>query len=175
MKQKYIQILGVLLTAIYSVFIVFLYAAEPRTFEEVSIKAISTVEDAVTKGQVITGIYEVDPVKFNEGLAAFRANNFILARDNFEKADPEKRDPNTQFYTAYSLYRQGWGRLSNDDVLFKQGLEALNRVQLLDRNFRSADSALALKTPAELKNELEEGLKVTSDDFNPLKVFRERK
>ena len=107
--------------------------------------------------------------------SAFRQDNFVLARDSFEKADPEKRDANTQFYIAYSFYRQGWGRFSNDDALFKQGLEALNRVVLLDRNFTSADSALVIRTPAELRNEFEEGLKVTSDDFNPLKAFRERK
>lgn len=175
MNQKYIQILGVILVAVYGIFIVFLYWAEPKTIDEVSIKARSTVEDAVTKGQVIAGTYEIDQAKFNEGLSAFRQDNFVLARDNFGKADSEQRDANTQFYTAYSFYRQGWGRVSNDDALFKQGLEALNRVVLLDRNFVSTDPALQLKTPAELRNELEEGLKITSDDFNPLKILRDRK
>lgn len=175
MNQKYIQIIGVILTAIYGIFIVFLYWTEPRTIEEVSIKAQSAVEDAVTKGQVISGTYVIDQAKFNEGLTAFRQDNFVLARDNFDKADPEKRDANTQFYIAYSFYRQGWGRFSNDDLLFKQGLETLNRVTLLDRNFTSSDTNLIMKAPAELRNELEEGLKVTADDFNPLKAFRERK
>ncbi len=175
MKEKYIQILSIILTAVYGIFIVFLYWTEPRTIEEVSIKAQSTVENAVTKGQVFAGTYEIDQVKFNEGLSAFRQENFVLARDNFVKADPEKRDANTQFYLAYSFYRQGWGRLSNDDALFKQGLEALDRVVLLHRNFASADPSLQLKTAAELRNVLEEGLKVTSDDFNPFKVLRERK
>ena len=175
MKEKYIQILSIILTAVYGIFIVFLYWTEPRTIEEVTIKAQSTVENAVTKGQVFTGTYEIDQAKFNDGLSAFRQDNFVLARDNFEKADPEKRDANTQFYIAYSLYRQGWGRLSNDDALFKQGLVALDRVVLLNRNFNSADPSLQLKTPAVLRNELEEGLKITSDDFNPFKAFRDRK
>ena len=175
MKEKYIQISGVVLSVIYGLFIVFLYAAEPRSLEEISTKAKSAVESTVTKGQVLTGTYEVDQAKFNEGLAAFRADNFVLARDSFERADPEKRDANTQFYIAYCYYRQGWGRISNDDALFKLGLESVNRVTTLERDFASKDSGLILRTPAELRNELEEGLRVTADDFNPLKVFRERK
>jgi len=174
-KENHIQIIGVLLSALYGIFIVFLYAAEPRTLEEISTKAQSAVENSVTRGQVIIGTYEIDQARFNQGLSAFRADNFVLARDNFERADPEKRDANTQFYIAYSYYRQGWGRVTNDDVLFKLGLETVNRVTALDRDFSSKDPALLLKTPAELRNELEEGLKVTSDDFNPLKMFRERK
>ena len=175
MKENYIQIVGAVLTAVYGVFIVFLYAAEPRTLEEISTKAQSAVENTVMKGQVFTGTYEIDQEKFNSGLTAFRADNFVLARDNFERADPEKRDANTQFYIAYTYYRQGWGRFSNDDALFKMGLEAATRVTALDRDFSSKDGGLMLKTPAELRNELEEGLRVTSDDFNPLKAFRERK
>jgi hypothetical protein len=60
----------------------------------------------------------------------------------------------------------------NDDALFKQGLESLNKV---DNNFRSNDDDLKLKTPAELRNELEQGLQFTTDDLNPLRVLRERK
>ena len=99
----------------------------------------------------------------------------MLARDSFERADPEMRDANTQFYIAYSYYRQGWGRVSSDDALFKLGLESVNRVTAIDRDYVSKDPNLRLHSPAELRNELEEGLKVTADDFNPLKVFRERK
>ncbi len=175
MKEKYIQVLGIVLTGFYAVFIAFLYLAEPKTLEEVSTKAITTIENATTKGQVIIGTYQIDQAKFNEGLRAFRQDNFLVARDSFEKADPERRDAKTQFYIAYSYYRQGWGRVSNDDVLFRQGLEAVNRVIRLDSNFRSDDANLQLRTPVELKNELEEGLRVTADDFNPLRLVRERK
>lgn len=164
-----------MLSTLYGIFIIFLYAAEPRTLEEISTKAQSAVESTVTKGQVLTGTYEIDQTKFNEGLTAFRADNFVLARDSFERADPEKRDANTQFYIAYTYYRQGWGRFSNDDALFKLGLEAANRVTTLNRDFASKDAGLLLRTPAELRNELEEGLRITSDDFNLLKAFRERK
>lgn len=175
MNEKYIQMTGLALVVIYGTFVVFLYAAEPRSIEEITIKAKSTVESAVTKGQVMTGTYEIDQAKFNEGLRSFRQDNFIAARDSFDKADPEKRDPRTQFYVAYSFYRQGWGRVSNDDALFRQALEPAERVSLLDRNFRSDDPSLQLRTAAELKNELEEGMRVTADDFNPLRLVRERK
>jgi len=174
-KEKYIQMIGTALTVVYGLFIVLIYASEPRSLAEVPSKARSTIENAATTGQVIIGTYEVDKAKFNEGLRVFRQENFVFARDWFARADPEKRDARTQFYIAYSLYRQGWGRVSNDDALFKQGLEAVERVQSLDRDFRSDDPNLQLKTAAELRNELEEGMKVTADDFNPLKVFRERK
>ena len=160
---------------IYGAFVVFLYAAEPRSLEEISIKAKNTIEDAVTKGQVVAGTYQVDEAAFNAGLNAFRQDNFVAARDSFQRADPEKRDPRTQFYVAYSFYRQGWGRVSNDDALFKQSLDSVERVTLLDRDYRSNDSNLQLRTPVELKAELEEGMKVSADDFNPLRLARERK
>lgn len=175
MKVKYIQIIGTVIATLYGVFIIFLYAAEPRSLEEVTSKAISAVESTVNKGQAMTGTYEIDQARFGEGMAAFRADNFVLARDRFERADPERRDANTQFYIAYSYYRQGWGRVSNDDELFKSGLEALKKVPQIDPDFSSKDPNLQLKTAAELKNEFEQGLVVTADDFNPFKLVRERK
>jgi hypothetical protein len=161
MKEKHIQISGLVLSIIYAGFIVWLYAYEPKTLTEVATKATVTV-----------GTYEIDKAKFQQGLQLFRAENYPAARDFFGQADPEKRDPKTQFYIAYSFYRQGFGKVYNDDALFKQGLEQVNRV---DAGFKSDDPDLQLKTPAELKNELNEGLQFTSDDLNPLKVLRERK
>ena len=175
MKEKHIQLAGIILTLVYGIFIVWLYWAEPKNLGEVSTKAQTTIENVATKGQIVIGTYEVDKAKFTDGLTAFRQENFIVARDNFEKADPERRDAKTQFYIAYSFYRQGFGKVYNDDALFKQGLEQINRVIALDKNFKSDDANLQLKTPVELKNEFEEGLKVTASDFNPFKVLRERK
>jgi hypothetical protein len=175
MNERYIQILSILLTVVYGGFVIFLYAAEPRSIEEISLKARSTVESAVTKGTVMAGTYEIDREKFNAGLQAFREEKFVVARDSFDRADPERRDAKTQFYVAYSFYRQGWGRVSNDDALFKQSLEKLDRVTTLDPNFRSDDPNLQLRTPAELRAELEEGMTVSADDFNPLRLIRERK
>ncbi len=175
MKEKYIHILGIVLTIIYGLFVIFVYATEPRSLEEITIRAGETVDNVVNKGQILTGTYEIDKTKFNEGLQAFRADNFLLARDRFIAADPERRDANTQFYIAYSYYRQGWGRVSNDDELFTKGLAEVKRMQLLNPDFRSTDENLQIKTAVELQNEFEEGLRVTASDFNPLRVFRERK
>lgn len=175
MKETYIQMSGIAITVLYGLFIIFLYAAEPRSIAEVPGRARSTVESIATTGQVIAGMYKIDQAKFDEGLTAFRQDNFLVARDRFDKADPEKRDAATQFYVAYSFYRQGWGRVSSDDVLFRQALEAVERSRSLDQNYRSEDPRLLLRTPDELRSEIEEGLQVTAEDFNPLKVFRDRK
>jgi hypothetical protein len=175
MKEKYIQILGIVLTLVYGFFILWLYWAAPKNLVEVSTKAKETIENTTTKGQVIIGTYEVDEAKFNDGLKSFRSDSFVAARSFFENADPERRDAKTQFYIAYSYYRQGFGKLYNDDELFRKGLEQTNRVIALDKNFKSDDADLKMKTPAELKNEFEEGLRVTAEDFNPLKLTRERK
>lgn len=163
MNQKYIQIISIILTVAGFAFITFLYWTEPRSLAEVT-----------SKGQVVLGTYEINKNEFDEGLASFRKDAFPDARAAFERADPEKRDANTQFYLAYSFYRQGWGRVSNDDDLFKAGLDAVNHVIALNLNFRTSD-AMLLMTPAELKNEFEEGLKITPSDFNPLKLARDRK
>lgn len=163
------------MTLAFGFFIGWLYWAAPKDLDEFSTKARSTIESATTKAQVLTNTYEVDKAKFDEGLQAFRADNFILARDLFLRADPERRDAKTQFYIAYSFYRQGFGKISNDDELFKKGLEEIDRVTAIDRDFKSDDDGLQLKTAVELRNEFEEGLKITAGDFNPLKVFRTRK
>lgn len=174
-NQKHIQILGIFLTFAYGGFVAWLYWAEPKTLAEVPSKARQTIEDTTSKASVITGTYEVDPSKFADGLKAFRENNFVACRQFFAAADPENRDAKTQFYIAYSFYRQGFGRLYNDDELFKQGLDQVGKVILLDRNFKSEDADLKMKTPAELKFEFEEGLRTTASDFNPMKLARERK
>ena len=175
MNEKHIQILGICLASFYAVFVAWLYIAEPKSLDELPAKAQTTIDNVTTKTQMVIGTYEIDQAKFGDGLKAFRADNFIVARDAFERADPEKRDAATQFYIAYSFYRQGFGRLSNDDAFFRQGLAQINRVIVLDANFKSDDANLQIKTPIELKNEFEEGLKVTASDFNPFKVLRERK
>ena len=175
MKEKHIHISSIILAGFYFVFIAWIYLVEPKSLSEVPTKAQTTVENVTTKAQVITNTYEVDKTKFADGLKAFRADNFVAARDYFERADPEKRDAETQFYIAYSFYRQGFGKVYNDDELFKQGLEETDKVIALDKNFKSDDANLQIKTPAELKNEFEEGLKISAADFNPFKVLRERK
>jgi hypothetical protein len=174
MKENVIQTLSLTATVFYFIAIVFLYSTSPRSIAEIPSKASSTIGNAVSSGQVFTGTYEINKQEFDLGLQNFYADKFVAARDNFERADPQMQDANTQFYVAYSYYRQGWGRVSNDDALFRSALASLDRVTVLDPKFRSTDPNLGLKTPAELENELEEGLRVTADDFNPLKLVRER-
>ena len=175
MKEKHVHILSIALTAFGGVFVAWLYLVEPKSLADVSFKAQTTVETVAVKTQIAVGTYAVDGAKFDEGLKMFRQNNFVAARDSFGRADPERRDAKTQFYIAYSFYRQGFGKVFNDDALFKRGLEQTDSVVALDKNFKSDDGDLKLKTPAELRNEFEEGLKLTAGDFNPLKVLRERK
>lgn len=164
MTEKYAQIACLVLSITSFSIIVFLYSTEPRTFAEVA-----------TKGSVAIGTYEVNKEEFARGLNQFRSEDFVGARMALERADPEKRDAATQFYVAYSYYRQGWGRLTNDDALFTSGLAVANRVITLEPNFRTTDETLGIKTAIELRAEFEEGLKITASDFNPLKLTRERK
>lgn len=164
MRPPYIHIASLLIAAVGLTLIVFIYSTRPKNLTEVA-----------TKSSVAIGTYEIGPKEFENGLAAFRRDEFEAARAAFDRADPEKRDAAVQFYIAYSFYRQGWGRVSNDNDLFSKGLAATDRVIQLDPNYRSTDAGLVMKTPTELKAELEDGLKITVSDFNPMKLTRERK
>ena len=165
MQQRLIQIIGLAMTAVYAVVIVWLYATEPRSFKEVA-----------TGAQVAAGTYQVDEQKFNAALALFRREQFRAARDEWNRADPAQGDARTQFYIAYSFYREGWGRVYYDQDLFKQGVEAVNRaIALAPASLTVPDENLQLHTAAELKTELEQGTERTWGDINPLKVMRQRK
>jgi tetratricopeptide (TPR) repeat protein len=165
MRRRVIQIVGLVVTVAYAAVIVWLYATEPRSFKELA-----------TGAQVATGTYQVDQQKFGAALELFRREQFRAAREEWERADPARRDPTTQFYIAYSFYREGWGRVYYDQELFKQGLEAVNRaIALAPASLTVSDENLQLHTPAELKVELEQGTERNWGDVNPLKVLRQRK
>lgn len=166
MQGKLIQLIGIVWTAVFAVAVVWVYATEPRSLNEVA-----------TNTQVAAGVYEINQEKFNSGLALFRQDQFRAARDEWAGADPAQRDARTQFYVAYSFYREGWGRTYDDDALFKQGLEAVTRALRLAPNGSLAidDPNLQIHTAAELKVELEAGTERSWSDLNPLKVFRKRK
>jgi len=164
-RQKFLQIVGLAVTVIYALVIVWLYATEPRSFREVT-----------TGAQVAAGTYQVDQAKFDAALGLFRRDQFRAARDQWQSADPAQSDPTTQFYIAYSFYREGWGRLYYDQDLFKRGLETVNRaIVLAPGPLTIADDNLQMHTAAELKAELEQGTERTWGDINPLKVMRQRK
>ena len=170
MNRNIIPIIGAAWTILFAVFIIWLYASAPASLREVASQARDTA-------LLTTGTYEIDAAHFRNGLDLFRREQYAAARDELQQADPAARDAHAQFYIAYSFYRQGWGRLYNDDALFHQALEAANRADALaDANtFPIADDNLQLRTPAELRAELEAGLVRSWGDINPLKVIRERK
>jgi len=166
MRTRFIQIFGFLLTLSYAVFIVWIYATEPRSLKEVS-----------TSAEVAAGTYQINQEKFNTALDLFRREQFRAARDEWQRADPAQGDARTQFYIAYAFYREGWGRVYFDQQLFKQGLDFVNRAIALSSasTLSVDDSNLGMHTAAELKAELEQGTEQSWGDVNPLKVLRTRK
>lgn len=166
MKSRVIQITGLALTIAYAAFIIWIYATEPRTFKEVA-----------TSAEVATGTYQINREKFDAGHALFLREQFRAARDEWKLADPAQGDARTQFYIAYSFYREGWGRVYNDQDLFKRGLEAASLAANLAATapLTVDDPNLNMHTIAELKTELEQGVERSWSDVNPLKVLRTRK
>ncbi len=166
MKSRITQVAGLALTIAYAAFIIWIYATEPRTFKEVA-----------TGAEVAAGTYQINQEKFDAGHILFLREQFRAARDEWQQADPAQGDARTQFYIAYSFYREGWGRVYNDQDLFKQGLEAVNRAANLGSNTQLTidDPNLKMHTVAELKAELEQGMERSWSDVNPLKVLRTRK
>lgn len=157
---------GLALSVGYSALIVWLYATQPQTVGQVTGGLASGI-----------GVYRIDEQAFADGLAFFKGDQFVEARAAFERADPAQRDPRTQFYIAYTYYRQGWGRLYNDDVLFGQGIAAIDRAIALAPGHRLVvdDATLGMRSADELKAELERGVTRDASDFNPLKMVRPRK
>jgi len=157
---------GMVLTVMYATLIGWLYARQPQTMAQFSGGLSAAV-----------GAYHIDQQSFDDGLAFFRSDRFVEARAAFARADSAVRDARTQFYIAYSFYRQGWGRLYEDDALFRQGLDAVDRAIALAPNGRLVvdDPDLRMHTADELKAELERGIHVDASDFSPARVFRERK
>jgi len=158
--------LGLFLSLAYAALILWLYAAQPQTMAEVTGGLASQV-----------GVYRIDEQAFGDGLAFFRRDAFVEARAAFMRADPAQRDARTQFYLAYSFYRQGWGRVYNDDALFGEGLIAVDRAIALapDHRLVVEDTTLGLRSADELRAELQRGVTRELSDLNPLRVLRSRK
>jgi hypothetical protein len=165
MDARLIRLAGAASACLYAAFIVWVYVNQPRTMAQVTGGVASTV-----------GAYRVDQPSFAEGLRSFREDRFPDARAAFERADTAQQDPRTQFYIAYSYYRQGFGRVYNDDALFRKGLEAVNRaIAVSSGQLLVDDPNLGMRSATELKAELERGLTAELDDLNPLKLLRARK
>ena len=166
MRESTARSLGLALAAAYASFIVGLYVRQPQTVAEMTGALTASV-----------GAYRIDDRAFADGLRFFRGEQFDAARLAFDRADPAHQDARTQFYIAYSFYRQGWGRVYNDDALFARGLEAVDRAVAAAPGGRIVvdDPDLQLRSADELKAELQAGLRRELADLNPLKVFRRRK
>ena len=65
----------------------------------------------------------------------------------------------------------------HDDMLFARGLEAVDQAIALDPRgtLMIEDPDLVLRSPGELKGELEAGLRSDPSDLNPLSAFQRRK
>ena len=166
-SDRLIRAIGLVLVVGYAALIVWVYARQPQTIAEVTGGLASGI-----------GAYRIDQRSLDDGLRFFRNDQFREARAAFERADPAQRDARTQFYIAYSYYREGWGRVYNDDELYAKGLEAVERAIALAPGGRlriDDDPNLQMHSGEELKAELERGREVDASDFNPLRVLRKRK
>lgn len=166
MRESVVRAAGLAAALGYAALILWLYATQPQTVAEVRGSLSAMV-----------GAYSVDRQSFDDGLRFFRHDQFPEARAAFARADRAARDPRTQFYIAYSYYREGWGRLHSDDALFRKGLAAVDAAIALAPDGRLVvdDPDLQMHSADELRAELQRGLTVEAADFNPLRVFRARK
>jgi hypothetical protein len=161
-----VRVSGLAFAAAYGALILWLYASQPQSMAE------------VTGGLAASaGAYRIDQQAFEDGLRFFRADQFEEARAAFARADPASRDARTQFYIAYSFYRQGWGRFYHDDALFKRGVEAVDRAVAVAPGGRVVvdDESLGMRSADELRAELVRGLTREASDLNPARVLRQRK
>jgi len=166
MREPVIRGVGLVASLAYAAAVAWLYATQPQTVAQ------------VTGGfAAIVGAYQVDAVALADGLRFFRGGQFAEARAALARADPAERDPHVQFYIAYAYYREGWGRLYNDDALFGKGLAAVDKAIALAPGGRLVvdDPDLQMHSADELRAELQRGMTRDASDFNPLRVFRARK
>jgi hypothetical protein len=165
-REPIIRSIGLGLATLYAGIIVWLFALQPATITE----AVGSIAAGV-------GAYSIDAQAFADGIAFFRRDQFPEARAAFARADPAARDARTQFYVAYSFYRQGWHRTHHDDNLYRQGLAAVDHAMALADNGRLVvdDVTIDMHSGDELKAELEAGLTTDASDLNPLRLFEKRK
>ncbi len=165
-RDAWVRAAGLACSLLAFAMVLWLFVQQPATLEELTGGVAASV-----------GAYRIDEADFAQGLEFFNADKFVEARAALARADPASRDAVTQFYIAYSYYRQGWGRVYSDDELFTQGLESVDRAIALapGGRLRVEDPALDMKTADELRAELAQGLTRDASDFNPMRVLRKRR
>jgi hypothetical protein len=151
---------------LYAGTIAWTYVRQPRT--------VGQLTGGLAAG---VGAYRIDDRAFADGLNFFRNDQFVEARAAFARADAAERDARTQFYIAYSYYRQGWGRVYSDDELFGEGMKHIHKAIAVAPAGRLVvdDPDLQMHSADEVRAELQAGLKRDASDFNPLRVMRPRK
>jgi hypothetical protein len=166
MQDRSVRVFGLVLAMCYATFIVWLYIRQPQTLAEVTGGLTATV-----------GAYRINQQAFDDGMELFHRDQLEAARAAFARADPAAQDARTQFYIAYSYYRSGWGRVYQDNELFKKGLGHADKAIALAPGHRLIidDPEIHMHTADELRAELVEGIRVEVSDFNPMRVFRQRK
>ena len=166
MRESVVRGGGLVVSIGCAAMVAWVYTTQPQSVAEVRGGLTSMV-----------GAYTIDQQAFDDGLRFFRHDQFPEARAAFARADRAKRDARTQFYIAYSFYREGWGRLHSDDALDRQGLAAVDAAIALapDGRLIVDDPDLQMHSADELRAELQRGLSVDASDFNPLRVLRTRK
>ena len=165
MSPSAVRIVGLVLSLVYAAAIVRVYVRQPATLPEVAGSLTSSV-----------GAYRIDQARFDAGLAFFRNDRFVEARDAFAQADPARQDASVQFYVAYAFLRQGWGRVYADDAMYKAGAATLAHARTLAPGgvLVVNDPNLRLRTAEEMAAEFERGLTRDLSDLNPVRVFQER-
>ena len=166
MNESLVRGTGLVASLAYAALAIWLYTTQPQTAAQVSGGLAA-----------IVGAYHVDKQAFDDGLRFFRSDQFVEARSAFARADPAARDATTQFYVAYAYYREGWGRVYNDDALFAKGIEAVDKAIAAAPGGRLVvdDKNLQMHSADELRAELQRGVTREAADYNPLKIFRSRK
>ena len=157
---------GLAVSLCYAALIVWLYVHQPQSVAEAAGGLSSSI-----------GAYHIDQAAFDEGLRLFRSDRFEAARAAFERADPAHKDATTQFYVGYAFYRQGWGRMYDDDQLFGAGVAAVDRaIAEAPHGILTVDDPnLSIHTADELRAELQAGLRRDASDLNPMKLLERRK
>jgi hypothetical protein len=161
-----IRAAGLAASVVYAAAIGWLYVTQPQNVAQVTGGFAAAV-----------GAYRIDQQAFEDGLRFFRAGQYPEARAAFGRADTAERDARTQFYIAYTYYREGWGRIYNDDALFAKGVTAVDKAIALAPGGRLVvdDMDLQMRSADELRAELQRGLTREASDFNPLRLFGTRK
>ena len=130
-----------------------------------------------TGASVAAGTYEVDRARFDAARELFLREQYARRPRRMGARRPRAPRRAHAVLRRIRLLPAGLGPRLQRRALFRQGLETVNRAIALapDAPLNVEDAELKIHSAAELKAELENGLERTADDFNPLKLFRERK